>query len=130
MSLPGLLFALVLTAIVLAWIGLPLLRRETRSDDDPLLKKQRERLLVYYERVLRNIHDLEEDHTLGKIDEDHYTREREDWAQRGVQVLQALDTIADRTMIAVTPAEDAAVDRAIDESIEAAVQRYRQRKQP
>jgi len=128
MSLPGLIFALLLAALVVIWIGIPLRRREPKTDDDPLLKKQRERLLVYYERVLRNIHDLDEDHTLGKIDEDHYARDREDWAQRGVQVLQALDTIADRTMIAVTPAEDAAVDQAIDDSIEAAIQRYRQRK--
>ena len=128
MSLPGLIFALVLAAAVVIWIGTPLLRRETKTDDDPLLKKQRERLLVYYERVLRNIRDLDEDHTLGKIAEDHYARDREEWAQRGVQVLQALDTIADRTMIAATPAEDAAVDQAIDDSIEAAIQRYRQRK--
>lgn len=129
MSLPGLLFALLLTAFVLVWIVMPLLRREAKSDDDPLLVKQRERLLVYYERVLRNIRDLDEDHTLGKLDEAQYAAEREEWAQRGAQVLQALDTIADRTMIAVTPAEDAAVDRAIDDSIEAAVRRYRQRKQ-
>ncbi|MFN8449820.1 MAG: hypothetical protein U0521_14860 [Anaerolineae bacterium] len=129
MSLPGLLFALLLTAFVLVWIVMPLLRREAKSDDDPLLVKQRERLLVYYERVLRNIRDLDEDHTLGKLDEAQYATEREEWAQRGAQVLQALDTIADRTMIAVTPAEDAAVDRAIDDSIEAAVKRYRQRKQ-
>lgn len=129
MSLPGLLFALLLTAFVLVWIVMPLLRREAKSDDDQLLVKQRERLLVYYERVLRNIRDLDEDHTLGKLDEAQYATEREEWAQRGAQVLQALDTIADRTMIAVTPAEDAAVDRAIDDSIEAAVKRYRQRKQ-
>lgn len=129
MSTPGLLFALLLAVVVVVWIGMPLLRRETRSEDDPLLKKQRERLLVYYERILRNIHDLDEDHALGKIDDDHYTRDREDWAQRGVQVLQALDTIADRTMIAPTPADDTAVDRAIDEGIEAAIQRYRQRNQ-
>lgn len=128
MSLPGLIFALILAALVVIWIGAPLRQRDTKTDDDPLLKKQRERLLVYYERVLRNIHDLDEDHTLGKIDEAHYARDREEWAQRGVQVLAALDTIADRTMIAVTPADDAAVDQAIDASIEAAIQRYRQRK--
>ncbi|MCC6802137.1 MAG: hypothetical protein IT319_04560 [Anaerolineae bacterium] len=129
MSTPGLIFALLIAILVVIWVGSPLLRRETKTDEDPLLKKQRERLLVYYERVLRNIRDLDEDHTLGKIDEDQYARDREDWAQRGVQVLQALDTIADRTLIAATPADDAAVDRAIDDSIEAAIQRYRQRKQ-
>ena len=93
MSIPGLLFALLLASLR------PRLDRDAaapartaKPSDDPLLEKQRERLLIYYERVLRNIRDLDEDHALGKIDEDEYTREREEWAQRGVQVLQALDT--------------------------------------
>lgn len=128
MSLPGIVFALLLAAFVIVWVGLPLLRRDTSTEADPLLSKQRERLLVYYERVLRNIHDLDEEHALGKINDEQYAVDREDWTQRGVQVLQALDTIADRALIAATPAEDAAVDRAIDDTIEAAIQRYRQQK--
>ena len=72
--------------------------------------------------MLRNIRDLDEDHALGKMNEDEYAREREEWAQRGAQVLQALDTIAGRDVIAPTPAEDAAVDDAIDDAIEAAIQ--------
>ncbi len=127
MSLPGLIFALLLALFVLVWIVMPLFQRETQSAQDPLLDKQRERLLIYYERVLRNIRDLDEDHALGKMNEDDYTREREEWAQRGVQVLQALDTIDQRELIAPTPADDTAVDDAIDDAIEAAIQRYRQR---
>jgi hypothetical protein len=128
MSIQGLLFALLLALFVLVWIVMPLFGRPTApSENDPLLEKQRERLLIYYERVLRNIHDLDEDHALGKMDEREYTREREEWAQRGVQVLQALDSITEREVIAETPAEDTAVDHAIDDAIEAAIQRYRQR---
>lgn len=128
MSLPGLLFGLLLTAFVLLWILTPILQRQrASSSDDPLLDKQRERLLVYYERVLRNIHDLDEDHALGKTEEAEYQREREEWAQRGAQVLQALDTLPTREVIAPTPAEDTAVDSAIDDAIETAIQRYRQR---
>ena len=63
----------------------------------------------------------------GKIDEGEYSREREEWAQRGAQVLQALDTITQKDVIAETPADDAAVDGAIDDAIEAAIQTYRQR---
>ena len=96
MSIQGLLFALLLALFVLVWIVMPLFQRATKEEDDPLLEKQRERLLIYYERVLRNIHDLDEDHALGKMDEDEYRREREEWAQRCVQVLQALDTVAER----------------------------------
>ncbi|HVU12143.1 MAG TPA: hypothetical protein VHD90_12740 [Phototrophicaceae bacterium] len=128
MSIQGLLFALLLALFLLAWIILPLFQREAPpSQEDPLLDKQRERLLVYYERVLRNIRDLDEDHALGKLDEAEYTRERTDWSERGVQVLQALDTLKEREVIAPTPAEDTAVDHAIDDAIEAAIRRYRQR---
>jgi hypothetical protein len=127
MSIQGLLFALLLALFVLAWIVMPLLQRSNKSADDQLLEKQRERLLYYYERVLRNIHDLDEDHALGKIDESEYTREREEWTERGVQVLQALDTITEKEVIAETPADDASVDHAIDDAIEAAIQTYRQR---
>ncbi|MEP7290517.1 MAG: hypothetical protein ABI835_01985, partial [Chloroflexota bacterium] len=61
MSPQGALFALLLALFVIAWIVMPLLQRSAKTEADPLLEKQRERLLVYYERVLRNIHDLDED---------------------------------------------------------------------
>lgn len=127
MSILGLVFALLLTLFVLAWIVMPLIGREESKGGDTLLDKQRERLLVYYERVLRNIRDLDEDHALGKIDEAEYASEREEWAQRGAQVLEALDTLGGGAVIAATPAEDKAVDGAIDDAIEAAIKRYRQR---
>lgn len=128
MSLPGLLFALLLTAFVLMWIVTPMLQRQrVTPSDDALLEKQRERLLLYYERVLRNIRDLDEDHALGKTDAEEYQQEREEWAQRGAQVLQALDTLLRREVLAATPAENSAVDSAIDDAIESAIQRHRQR---
>jgi cytochrome c-type biogenesis protein CcmI len=128
MSPQGWIFALLLALFVLAWIVMPLLSRNAKpvDEDDPLLDKQRERLLVYYERILRNIRDLDEDHALEKIAEDEYTRERAEWAERGVQVLQALDSLPQRETIAATPADDTAVDQAIDDMIESAVRRYRQ----
>lgn len=131
MSLPGLIFALLVALFVLLWIALPLFQRRAEIEAaDPLIDKQRERLLVYYERVLRNIRDLDEDRALDKIDEAEYAREREEWAQRGAQVLQALDTLAERQVIPPTPAEDSAVDRAIDNAIEAAIRRYREQAHP
>jgi hypothetical protein len=133
MSPTGLVFALLLALFVLAWIVMPLFSRDAKDKaDDPLQEKQRERLLAYYERILRNIRDLDEDHALEKIAEDEYTRERAEWAERGVQVLQALDSISPREaeVIAPTPADDAAVDQAIDDVIEAAVRRYRQQRKP
>jgi|SRR5690606_6093248 len=128
MSTEGLIVGIFLTALVLIFIGMPLVRRE-KVQGDPLAEKQRERLLVYYERVLRNIRDLDEDHALGKIADAEYEQEREVWAARGVQVLKALDTLADHEMIAPTATDDAAIDNAIDEAIEAAVRKARLDKQ-
>lgn len=122
MSIEGSLFAALMVAAVVVLIALPAFGRTTA---DPLVDKQRERLGLYYERVLRNLRDLDEDHALGKIDEAAYADERELWVERGIQVLKALDTLAERAMIASTSADDAAVDRAIDAAIEAAIQKYR-----
>lgn len=131
MSIEGLIFAAFLTAVVLIIVGLPLFGSKTkRSTNDPLAEKQRERLLVYYERTLRNIGDLDEDYALGKIAAEAYEQERELWAARGVHVLKALDTLSDQPMIAPTDTEDVAVDRAIDDAIEAAVRDARRAKQP
>jgi hypothetical protein len=122
MSIEGLGFALFLIAFVTVLIALPLFSAPAA---DPLIDKQRERLQLYYERVVRNLRDLDEDHALGKIEDAAYADERAVWVERGVQVLKALDTLPERAVIAETPAEDAAVDRAIDAAIEAAVENYR-----
>jgi hypothetical protein len=112
-------------------VGTPLIGGKKKgSVGDPLAEKQRERLLVYYERVLRNIRDLDEDYALGKIASEEYQQERETWAARGVQVLKALDAKIDQPMIASTPADDAAVDHAIDDAIEAAVRDARRARRP
>jgi hypothetical protein len=122
MSIEGVVFGLFMIAVVALLIALPLF---SRPQTDQLADKQRERLQLYYERVLRNLRDLDEDHALGKIEDDAYAEERALWVDRGVQVLKALDVPAERAMIAPTPADDVAVDRAIDDAIEAAIQRYR-----
>lgn len=131
MSIEGLVFAIFLATLVLIIVGLPLLGRSNpEAQKNAALDKQRERLLVYYERVLRNIRDLDEDHALGKIEPEAYTQERETWAARGVQVLKALDTLAEQPIIAPTVVEDAAIDHAIDDAIEAAVRDVRRTVQP
>jgi uncharacterized membrane protein len=153
MSLPGLVAVLVLAVIVVLWIALPLLRREN-SDNmtvSSAISRQRERLTLYYSRVLRNIHDLDEDFATGKLDEAEYQQEREAWAQRGVAALAALDNIAqsnqpltsqpdaasdpdDMYPESAPAVDDAALDASIEAAIEAAVQKQRthmnQRTQP
>lgn len=130
MSAAGLLFAFVLASLTLLVIVAPLLIQQRRTADTELTQLQRERLQVYYERVLRNIRDLDDDHTVGKVNPDDYAREREYWAARGVQALKALDALDADTPenpipIARTSADSGAVDHAIDDAIEAAVRTAR-----
>lgn len=129
MSVAGLVFGLIILLAALIWIGAPLLRREKTGagDDgvhDALHQKQRERLLLIYERVLTNIRDLDEDHTTGKMQTADYESERETWVQRGIQVLKAMDHMDEQHPIA-----NVADDAAIDEEIERAIAAYRAKTQ-
>jgi hypothetical protein len=121
MSLPGLIAAFALTALVILLIAAPFLRRKPAPTAEVTAGLQRERVLAYYERVLRNIRDLDEDHALGKLDEADYQRDRALWAERGVQALKLLDTL-DAGGVGVTPSGDAAeVDAAVERAIQAAM---------
>jgi len=126
MSIEGLIVSFILLLVVVVLVAAPLLRRtSTYQTDDARIQKQHERLLVYYERVLTNIRDLDEDHALGKMLDADYELEREEWVQRGIQVLKALDNLQAHSIIPETVNDDAAVDEAIDDAIEAAIRAYR-----
>jgi cytochrome c-type biogenesis protein CcmI len=142
MSSEGLIFSLILMAVVALIVLMPMFGRKSDELAEALASKQRERLAFYYERVLRNLHDLDEDHTLGKISDDDYERDRAVWLQRGAQALRALDGLNLTQMTAEpakpkwnepalvlprTSADDSAVDRAIDDAIESAIQAYREK---
>ncbi len=127
MSIEGLIVSVILLTLVALWVAAPLLRTDTRQKaDEAHLQKQRERLLIYYERVLTNLRDLDEDYSTGKMPEGDYALEREEWVQRGIQVLKALDMLDEHTFIDSPPADDVAVDEAIDHAIEAAIAARRQ----
>ena len=99
-----------------------LLRRESQTSAESLhIQKQRERLLAYYERVLTNLRDLDEDHATGKMPDEDYAAEREEWMQRGVEVLKTLDALDDHSIVPTLVQDEAAVDEAIDDAIEAAI---------
>lgn len=122
MSIEGLILGFIVLSIVVLVVAVPLLRREAPFDRQAAqIARQRERAHLYYERVLRNLRDLDEDHALGKLDHESYYAEREVWAQRGVQVLMALDALDAGTLIAAKDADDAQIDRVIDDAVEAAV---------
>lgn len=124
MSIEGWVVGLVVLALTLAWIGTPLLRKSRYAGGDALHQKQRERLLMVYERVLTNIRDLDEDHSTGKMATADYETERELWVGRGIQILKALDRLEENTVVS-SGADEAASDYSIDDEIEAAIAAYR-----
>lgn len=117
MSFPGLLAALALTALVAAYVLAPLLRREPRTAAGNALSRQLDRVGVYYERVLSNIRDLDEDHATGKISSEEYHTEREAWMQRGVALLRLADELRQHNPLLGGRVTDTAIDEAIEQSI-------------
>jgi len=127
MSIPGLLLALVLSLIALAIVARPLLgsaRRGRAAESGRRLES--ERVQSYYERVLSNIRDLDEDFATGKISEDDYHAEREVWAQRGIRLLRVQDQLAREGSSAAIGADAERIDRAMEEAVAA----YRAALQP
>jgi cytochrome c-type biogenesis protein CcmI len=136
MSIAGLIAALILTSVVVIVIALPLIARRADQEEDAETQKQRERIAVYYERVLRNLNDLDEDHALGKLDDDDYARERALWLARGAAALRALDDMPmgaspnrepDRVTLD-TPSVETPLDFD-DAAVEAAINAYRQKRE-
>ncbi len=126
MSLLGLLAALGLSLVALAIVARPLLRPARRQRmATGSLGQQRDRVETYYERVLTNIRDLDEDFATSKINEDDYQAEREAWAQRGIQLLQ----LRDQLDLEVDSALEDTDGEQIDRTIEAAVAAYREQLQ-
>ncbi len=124
MSILGLIISLALFLIAIAVVAQPFLRpRKTSEKDDLQLQVQRDRVQVYYERVLTNMRDLDEDYATGKIDEADYRNEREVWAHRGIRLLRVRDGLEARQSLVT--AGDGNADK-IDEAIEAAISAYRE----
>ncbi len=123
MSVIGLLLSLLLASIVIAIVARPLFSARRGSDQQEDSRQlQHEKLRHYYERVVTNIRDLDEDYSTGKISAEDHQEEREVWVRRGIQLLRALDESDDeRTEVAAT--DDA---ERIDTAIEAAVAGYRE----
>lgn len=123
MSIAGLLISLLLAAIAIAIVARPLLRsRRGGQQENASRQQQREQLRTYYERVLTNIRDLDEDFSTGKLSGADHQQEREVWLQRGIILLRALDELDKEQR----PPSSASEADSIDRAIEAAVAAYRE----
>lgn len=121
MSVAGLLISSLIVVVVGLWVFMPLLRqpdaRTNPSEAASFIAQQRERLVILYERSLRNINDLDEDFNLGKLDQDGYAKDREALVQRGIAALQGLERLDKREPIIVSDATDAALDDQLEDFI-------------
>ncbi len=134
MSTEGIIAALVMVVIGLAWLALPLLRRKSSLNTQELARqKERAALLTTYERTLASIRDLDEDHLTGKLAQADYELERAHWAEQGVAILQELEKYgvkkpakhskADGRQKSV-PTTQADPDAQLDDAIEQAIAAY------
>jgi len=127
MSIEGLVITMTIIAAFILWTLVPMFVKSHEEEAiSTSVERQRERLNVYYERVLINLHDLDEDFATGKLDQDEYHDERERWAQRGIQALKALDELDAQHLVAASAADDATIDEAIDRRVEQALNRQAQ----
>ena len=117
MSIAGLMISLVLLFAAVLLTAYPLIRPPRRQNQsNGGIQEQADRVQAYYERVLTNIRDLDEDFLTGKIREADYREEREVWVHRGIRLLRMQDQLdAQRSLVDSGDAER--IDRAIEEAI-------------
>jgi hypothetical protein len=116
MSVIGLAVAGILALLLIIFAARPFFALPENADS--FQEKQRERALAYYERVLSNIRDLDDDHSTGKISQEEYQSEREIWMKRGVTLLAMLEELnAQSNIIENTKADDAEIDAAIERNL-------------
>lgn len=121
MSITGLLISLVLIGISTLIVIFPFVKR-VRSQSNAAVSKQQQydRIQTYYERVLTNIRDLDEDFSTGKISESDYQEEREVWVHRGIRLLRVQDQLdAQGTLIDTQNTGTSTIDDAIENAIKA-----------
>lgn len=118
MSVAGLLISLLLALVAVATVARPLFSAAPGGADAES-DEQGARVRDYYERVLINIRDLDEDLGTGKISEADHGREREVWMARGIALLRLQDRL-----VAQRASTDAVSD--MDAMIEAAVAAHRE----
>lgn len=117
MSIVGLIIAFAVSLLVLLIVVMPLLAQRPASEG-AFLNRQRARALAYYERVLRNLRDLEDDLATQKISQAEFDREREHWMARGVQLLKMLDELDQaQSLVHDHSADDAQIDAAIEAAV-------------
>ncbi|MCA9885050.1 MAG: hypothetical protein KC615_14155 [Anaerolineae bacterium] len=129
MSVEGLFITVLMLLLGLVGVTLPFMRGRQKVGDVRALHVQqtRDALVTSYERVLATIRDLDEDHRLGKINDDDYQQERDYWADYGVKLLQLLEGDMSQFVDSEAAEESITVnaDGELDQAVEDAIRNYR-----
>lgn len=134
MSTIGVIATGVMIGIALISVIYPLFVNRNALGDAAHQQRERDELITSYERAVLALRDLDEDFRTGKLNRADYEPEREQWAARGVDLLQRLEALgvslkpAQNTLperpVVQREAEVPAVDTQTDDEIEAAISRY------
>ena len=130
-----LLFTFLLLAVVLAFVGYPLLAAsQTVPHDDPdaaapaAETEQRERLLSERQSVLATLRDLQFDHEIGNLSDRDYDALQGPHRRKAVTILRALDHADDSTPATPGRAQAGTLAQlALDDRLEAEIARVRAR---
>ena len=87
----ALLFILAIGVLGGLYVALPVIQRQGNMLTEE--EHRRSALLARREQVLTTLAELEFDHDLGKVDEEHYRARRQALLQEGAEVLRELDAL-------------------------------------
>lgn len=121
MSIAGSVIGVILAAGFIFSLLYPFFNARRQSQQE-----QADRLVslrVHYDRVLTNLKDLEEDLSLGKIEQEFYEGERAKFLQEGVHLLQEIEQLQPLVKKPAAKPESTAQQ---DDAIEALIRSKRQ----
>jgi len=128
-----LLFTFLLLAVVLAFVGYPLLAASQTAPHDEAVAtgaatEQRERLMSERQSVLATLKDLRFDHEIGNLSDRDYDALQGPHRRKAVTILRALDHADDSAPATAERASAGTLEQlALDDRLEAKIARVRAR---
>src|SRR5579884_688981 len=112
---------LILLALVVAFVGYPLLRPSSPATAEGPAAGQRDQLLAERENALAALKDLELEHSIGNLSRDDYDALRAAQRRKAVAILRELDEVRDAVDAPAdappSPLDNLALDARLEEEI-------------
>jgi hypothetical protein len=132
MDIGTIVIVLLVAGVGLFWLAYPFISRagSQLQTEAVFRQRDREKLLVDYERILTTIRELDDDFRLGKLSQETYQIEREAWAQQGTILVERLEKLKEsvplprspKAHLPKSPQPDA--DSDLDAALEQAIAKY------